>query len=112
TDLAELARLRRQLRLAASRNLDHARTEVAQQLTESLAQLSRDLNRLRDEYETPRVRPPSLGDFVRDIRQLEAEFAAVEVRWSDGVVRAVTEPIVLGGVPLGSFAIDFHWNRE
>jgi hypothetical protein len=48
---------------------------------------------------------------VAEVRQLEAEFGGVEVRWRDAVVRVVTDPVTLRGVELGPFAVEFGWDR-
>src|SRR5205823_4305613 len=59
----------------------------------------------------PATPPTGVATRVAEVRQLEAEFGAVEVRWADRVLRAVTGPVVLRGVPLGPFAIDYNWDR-
>ena len=51
-----------------------------------------------------------IGDLFADLRQLEAEFEAVEVRWKEKVVAATTEAIALRGVELGPFAVELHWD--
>ena len=52
------------------------------------------------------------GDLFADLRQLEAEFEAVEVRWKEKVLVATTEAITLRGVELGPFAIELHWEAR
>jgi hypothetical protein len=46
------------------------------------------------------VRAPELCHWIRELRQLEAEFGTVEIRWTEAVLRAATEPIVLRDVSL------------
>ena len=55
---------------------------------------------------------PGVRDFYADLRQLEAEFEGVEVRWTDKVLRAVTEAIALRGGGLGPFAVELHWEAR
>jgi hypothetical protein len=71
----------------------------------------REVERLQAQYVQSPVRVPDLGDWVAEVRQLEAEFGAVEIRWDDTTIRVVTEPVVLDDVYLGAFAIDFFWDR-
>ncbi len=103
---------RRLLHFAASRNLAQARAELTRDLCHYLDQLARQAELLRTAHDTPEVRTPDRCDWIREVRQLETEFGAVEIRWSDHVLRAVTEPIVLRDVSLGPFAIDFHWDCD
>jgi len=76
-----------------------------------LGELARMLANLREEITSKRPSPPDLASWLADIRQLESEFGDVDVRWREKVLRAVTEPITLRGVELGTFAIDLHWDR-
>jgi hypothetical protein len=81
------------------------------QLRAHLAELVTLARTLRDEL-VPRPSPePAPASWLAELRQLEAEFDTLEVRWREQVVRAVTEPIELRDVDLGRFALDFHWHR-
>ena len=83
------------------------RTEVAARLNA----VFRQIEQIQSEYDPPHVRVPDLGEWLAEVRQLEAEFDDVDVRWSDTAIRVVTEPVVLEDVYLGAFAIDFVWDR-
>jgi len=69
------------------------------------------VEQLRIEYAPPTLRAPEPAERMAEVRQLEAEFGTVKVRWADRVLRVVTDPIVLHGVALGTFAIDSGWDR-
>src|SRR4051812_30635872 len=108
--VARLGRLRRLLGLAAGKGWTLAAARVAADLAAGLDDLARHAALLRAGSAPPPA-PPGEGDFARDLRQLEDEFGDVEVRWRDGVLRAATDPIALGSIDLGPFAIEFHWDR-
>ena len=112
THIAAAQHARQRLRLAASKNLTLILPQLREEVTPILRRLRRQVEQLREAYTAAQVRTPDLCDWVRDLRQLEAEFGAVEVRWSEAVIRVVTEPIVLKSVRLGPFAIDFHWTLD
>ena len=76
-----------------------------------LDEVRRQVEQLQIEYAPPSGRAPDLGEWLAEIRQLEAEFGGVEVRWRDAVVRVVTDPVTLRDVALGPFAIEFGWDR-
>jgi hypothetical protein len=81
------------------------------QLRNHLAELVSLARPLRDALATEPPPVPALASWLAEVRQLEAEFDTVEVRWKESVVRAVTEPVELRDVDLGRFAVDFHWHR-
>ena len=107
---ARAAALRRRLRLAADRGLTLAAARLADELAALLDDLARHAAHLRAAYDPPPP-PPDLGHWAQEVGQLEAEFGPAEVRWADRAVRVVTDPVVLDGIPLGPFAIEFHWDR-
>ena len=109
--LAEARRARHRVRLATAAGLTLTLPRLTAELTARLADLARQVEQLRVEYPAPAVRAPDPGEWVAEVRQLEAEFGAVEVRWADRVLRVVTDPVVLRGVPLGPFAVEFGWDR-
>ena len=49
--------------------------------------------------------------FLSELRQIEAEFGPVTIDWKEKVVSVATDSIVLEGIDLGPFDIEFHWNR-
>jgi hypothetical protein len=112
THVADAESLRRRLQFATARNLSHARTIVIQEMRTLLRSMAARVEQLDDAYEAPEVRAPDLCDWIKEIRHLEAEFGAVEVRWTEAVLRVVTDPIELGGVSLGPFAIEFEWLHD
>jgi hypothetical protein len=85
----------------------HLVTEAAAALTA----LAREVERLRADYLPSLPRIPDLVEWVAEVRQLEAEFGAVEPRWADSALRVVTDPVVLESFALGPFAIDFAWGQ-
>ena len=107
---ARAAALRRRVRLAADRGLTRAAARLADELAARLDDLARHAAHLRAAYDPPPP-PPDLGHWAREVGQLEAEFGPVTVRWADRAVRVATDPVVLGGVGLGPFAIEFFWDR-
>jgi hypothetical protein len=109
--LAEARRVRRRVHLAAAAGLVLTLPRLTAELTARLDDLARQVEQLRDAYTPPAAHAPHPGDWVAELRQLEAEFGAVEVRWADRALRVVTDPVVLRGVPLGPFAIELHWDR-
>jgi hypothetical protein len=67
---------------------------------------------LQDKEDDARLDPPRdvrLSDLCGDLVQLQEEFAQVTIDWKNCTLSAQTEPIVLQGIQLGSFAIQFHW---
>ena len=76
-----------------------------------LGELARIASGIREDMTSKWPLPPGLASWLADVRQFEAEFGDVEVKWKEQVVRVVTEPIELRGVELGPFAIDLHWDR-
>ncbi|MBX9583969.1 MAG: hypothetical protein K2X87_27025 [Gemmataceae bacterium] len=109
--LAEAHRARHRVGLAAVARLTLTLPRLTAELTARLDDLARQVEQLRAGYVTPAARAPDLADWVAEVRQLEAEFGAAEVKWADRVIRVVTEPVVLRGVPLGPFAVEFAWDR-
>lgn len=109
--LVEAHRARRQVRLATAKNLVLTLPGLTSQLTALLDAMARQTEQLRLEYTPPTIRVPEPCDWLAEVRQIEAEFGSVKVRWADRVLRVITEPIVLNGVALGPFAIDFGWDR-
>jgi hypothetical protein len=54
---------------------------------------------------------PSLSSLIAELHQIEAEFNELQVDNKQRFLGATTEPITLGGVELGPFAIRFFWER-
>ncbi len=73
---------------------------------------ARDIGDARASFGPSISAPPQTRDFFADLRQLEAEFEGVEVRWNDKVLRVTTEAIELRGVQLGRFAIELSWEQS
>lgn len=109
--LAAAHRARRRVRLAAAAGLTLTLPRLTAELTARLDDLARQVEQLRAGYATPAARAPDLTEWAAEVRQLEAEFGAVEVKWADRVIRVTTESVVLRGVPLGPFAVEFGWDR-
>ena len=107
--LAEARRLQNQIRLAARHQLALLLPRLTAEMPPILDNLVREAEQLRTEFAPATHARPVLAEWVKEVRQLEAEFGAVEVRWSDRIVRVVTERIELGEVDLGPFAIEFGW---
>lgn len=109
--LAKAHRARHQVQLATVKKLVLTLPGLTAKLTARLDDLARQIEQLRVEYAPLAFRVPEPAEWLAEVRQLEVEFSSVEVRWADRLLRAVTEPIVLRGVSLGPFAIDFGWDR-
>lgn len=106
-----LRRARHRLRLAIETGLHLIGPRLTADLLVRLDEVCRYLEPLRRDSLTSASHIPSLGEWLAEVRQLEAEFGAVEVRWREAEIRVVTEPVTLRGVELGSFAIAFGWDR-
>lgn len=109
--LAEARRARHRVRLATAAGLALTLPRLAAELAARLDDLARRVEELRAGSAPPAARAPDPADWVAEVRQLEAEFGTVEVRWADRVLRVVTDPVVLRGVPLGPFAVELAWDR-
>ena len=103
--------VREHLEFAIERRFAASTQSLSSDLKYHLGELARMLGSLREELAAGRREVAPLGSWLADVRQLEDEFAGIEVKWKEKVVRAVTEPITLGEVELGPFAIDFHWDH-
>lgn len=67
---------------------------------------------LQDREDDARLDPPrQIGwrDLYSDLMQLQEEFAQVTINWQEGILAVHTDPIVLHGIALGPFAIQFRW---
>ncbi|MFO0806203.1 MAG: hypothetical protein U0791_24130 [Gemmataceae bacterium] len=109
TQLTEAEALRWRIEQATARRWDCAAASLKQDLNAVLKLMGRRIEELREQCETPSFRTPDRCEWIRELRHLESEFGTVTVRWTDSVIRIVTEPIELKGVSLGPFAIEFHW---
>ncbi|MFO0805485.1 MAG: hypothetical protein U0791_20465 [Gemmataceae bacterium] len=97
------------IRLAARHDLRETQTVLRRDWDRWIAHATAGIARLA-EVHRPVAPPPDLRHWVGEVRQLEAEFGSVNIRWRDRILRAVTEPITLEGVELGPFAIEFKWD--
>ena len=109
TQLTEAEALRDRIEQATVRRLDSAAASLKQELSAVLKVMGRRIDELRAHCEASPPRSPDRCEWIRELRHLESEFGTVTVRWSDTVIRVVTEPIELKNVPLGPFAIEFNW---
>lgn len=105
----EINRIRDRIRLATRYHLELTLPRLQDDLGGRLADLGIQLEQLRAEHKSCSDTPPNLVEWIREVRQLEDEFGAVEVRWADQILRVVTEAIILREVHLGPFAIEFGW---
>jgi hypothetical protein len=104
-------RAHHRLRLACAMHLPLIIPRLTAELTARLDDLARRVEQLRLEYKARRCNAPDLGAWVAEIRQLQAEFGDLAIDWRQCTIRAVTDPVVLRGVPLGPFAVTFAWGR-
>ena len=109
TQLTEAEALRWRIEQATARRLDCAVASLKQELSTLLQIIGRRIEELRPHNDAPPPRTPDRCEWIRELRHLETEFGTVTVRWTDTVIRIVTEPIELKNVPLGPFAIEFNW---
>lgn len=108
--LERLQAARARLALARSRSLALVVPGLVNELLAPAAQLVQFLNELAREQRATSAASPTPRDWLAEVRQLDAEFGGVEVRWRDSILRVVTEPIELRDVELGPFAIEFAWD--
>ena len=110
TQLTEAEALRWRIEQATTRRWNCAAASLKQELSTLLTVMGRRIEELRAHNDAPPLRAPDRCEWIRELRHLESEFGTVTVRWSDTVIRVVTEPIELKQVPLGPFAIEFNWS--
>jgi hypothetical protein len=110
TQLTEAESLRWRIEQATARRLDCAAASLKQELSTLLNVMGLRITELRDHSDATPPRGPDRCEWIRELRHLESEFGTVTVRWTDSVIRIVTEPIELKHVPLGPFAIEFNWS--
>ena len=108
--LTEAESLRWRIEQATARRLDCATASLKQELSTLLKVMGQRIDELRDHSDATPPRGPDRCEWIRELRHLETEFGTVTARWTDTVIRIVTEPIELKGVSLGPFAIEFNWS--
>ena len=101
---------RRRLGLAEDRGFTHCLPILLEDIRLQIEGLFRSLAALRESPRPP-AKPPSLSDWVAELRALEDEFGELEVDDQRCVLRVVTEPITLKDVELGPFALELVWSR-
>jgi hypothetical protein len=104
--------LRQKIRLAIGKNLTLAVTTLKEELDGLLRGVTDRIGELRNAYGASSSKFPDRCEWIKELRQLEDEFGKVEIRWSATVIGVVTEAIVLKGVNLGPFAIEFDWMHD
>lgn len=109
TQLTEAESLRWRIEQATARRLDCATASLKQELSTLLKVMGRRIEELRVNNDAPPPRALDRCEWIRELRHLEAEFGTLTVRWTDTVIRVVTEPVELKEVPLGPFAVEFNW---
>ena len=102
-------RTHHRIRLAARHDLRETQTVLRRDWERRIADATARIAHLAEAYR-PVAPPPDLRHWIGEVRQLEAEFGSVDIRWREHILRAVTEPITLEGVELGPFAIEFKWD--
>lgn len=95
---------RRQWRVAAAR----LRVATRRCASELLGSLQRLVNEVPSRREEPLAGP---GDVYRDLAALQAEHTGVEIDRQEKTVSVTTERIVLEGLDLGPFVIEWNWGR-
>jgi hypothetical protein len=91
------------LQLAANRLVRQQR-ELVSRLRRELTDLSHSLDQLQ--LKSPTV---TLADVLADLVALDGEFEELSIDIQDESISVTTEPIVLEGIPLGSFKIVLDW---
>lgn len=110
TQLNEADSLRVRIEHAGARRLECAAASLKQELSTILKVMGQRIEELCNHNEATPPHGPDRCEWIREIRHMESEFGTVTVRWTDNVIRIVTEPIELKNVPLGPFAIEFNWS--
>ena len=101
---------RKRLGLAEDCGFTHCLPILHEDIRLQVEGLHRSLAALRESPRPP-AKPPSLSDWVAELRALEDEFGELEVDDQRCVLRVVTEPITLKDVELGPFALELVWSR-
>jgi hypothetical protein len=109
SQMTEAESLRWRIEQATARRMDCSAASLKQELSTVLKVMDQRINELRVHSDAPPPRAQDRCEWIRELRQLESEFGTVTIRWTDTVIRVVTEPIELKDVPLGPFAIEFDW---
>ena len=108
---SQLARQRERWAKARDRHLAASESRLRDNLDRAVAEFGRAFGEAQSSLASHSPRPTRVSDFFADIRELEAEFENVAVRWKEKILRVTTEAIALQEVELGPFAIDLKWER-
>ena len=76
-----------------------------------VTEIERTARDTRAVLKKPPAPVPPLAFLVAELHQVENEFGDLEIDTKERFLCATTEPIVLEGIRLGSFAIRFYWQR-
>jgi hypothetical protein len=102
---------RRRLDKARQGQLSLIQPDLQKQLLAQTRQLCDAGTHLLDQVELSMLTVPSERFLVDELRQIEADFVELTIDWNGKAVCAATEPITLGGIYLGPFALRFFWER-
>ena len=106
-----VARTQRRITLARGRGWHLAAAKLHEDLFYQAQRLQGGVQQLLALRDPPVSAVPPLSLLLGELGQLRQEFDQVEVRPDNGRVVATTDPLVLGGVDLGRFAIELHLRR-
>ena len=76
-----------------------------------LQELRECCDRWQADLQRPAHEVPTLRSLLDELRQIDSDFAELTIDWQARAVSASTEPVTLGGVDLGPFAVKFFWDR-
>lgn len=105
-----LQSLRRQVHRARRRGFVYCLPRLQENVRRTIEDLSRAVASLRG-CRGSADRPPSLRDWLHELRALEGEFGDVEIDVRQATLGVTTDSITLDGVELGPFAVDLIWSR-
>lgn len=105
-----LQSLRRQVHRAHRRGFVYCLPRLQENVRRTIEDLSRAVAALRG-CRGSADRPPSLRDWLHELRALEGEFGDVEIDFRQATLGVTTDAVTLDGVELGPFAVDLIWSR-
>jgi hypothetical protein len=103
---------RKRLRKARSHGISLILPMLQAEMLARARHLRRQLESLEGDLEATPPKTFSVASVAAELRQLEVEFGSVTVHRRQKAISINTEPITLGDVELGPFAIKLFWERD
>ena len=98
-------------RYARQRGWQVASAELSDRYASRLVALQERVSALVEQLRAQKLPVSTAAHWFREIQQLESEFDSVDIDWDRNALVVNTESITLVDIELGTFAIEFHWDR-